>query len=343
MPDQSTDYDIGKEEMTASITAKNTNAKTTDVTDTSVVDTSIVDMNVINTSANGMTAGETNIEAVIDIEIVPTLPAYVHLIEEELNREDPSPAHVAELMSQDIGLVTRVLRLANSTIYSRSTSQVGTIGDAVQRIGMKEVRGICLMVALAPMFAVADPQLNLKMLWKHSLAVALASKVLHCHCPIHIQKQLSTEVLHVSGMLHDIGLIVLAQQAPDAFSEVRHLRSRGNDSICDCERTVLGFSHADISFMILQRWNFPDLLTEIVQHHHEYNQVKGEVALHARVIHIADCICNLHGNCDNFEGLTEPYDSDAWNDLGLDESHITLITEEIDQMIENAEIFALLS
>ncbi|MBU8932820.1 MAG: HDOD domain-containing protein [candidate division Zixibacteria bacterium] len=314
--------------MTTSATTENTYAKVIDVNDFGV---------------DEMTSTEADIGAIIDVEIVPTLPAYVHLIEEELNREDPNPARIAELMAQDIGLVTRVLRLANSTIYSRSTIKVATIGEAVQRIGIREVRGICLMVALAPMFAVSDPHLNLKMLWKHSLAVALASKVLHRHCPKDIQKQLSTEVLYIAGMLHDIGLIVLAQQTPDAFSEVRRLHSERNDPFCDCERAVLGFSHTDISFMVLQRWNFPDLLTEVAQYHHEYDQAQGKAALHARVIHVADCICNLHGNCDNFEGLAEPYDCDAWNDLGMDESHIGIITEEIDRMMENAEIFALLS
>jgi len=307
--------------------------KVTDISNTRIDDTRIDDS----------TMKETDIGAIIDIEVVPALPAYVHLIEEELNQEDPSPARIATLMAQDVGLVTRVLRLANSTVYNRSTARVATIGEAVQRIGIREVRGICMMVALAPMFAVSDPHLNLKMLWKHSLAVALATKVLYQYCPEDIQKQLSTEVLYVAGMLHDVGLIVLAQQAPDAFSEVRHLHSEGNKPFCDCERTVLGFSHSDISFMILQRWNFPDLLTEVVQYHHEYDQAQGKSALHARVIHVADSICNQHGNGDNFEGLTEPYESNAWNDLGLDESQISLITEDIERMMGSAEIYSLLS
>lgn len=321
--------------MTASSTLEDTDQVTKNGGDSRSPDSGVV-------CASGPKT-ETDIGAIIDVDIVPALPAYVHLVEAEVDRDEPSPARIAELMSQDMGLVTRVLRLANSAIYNRSTTEVATIGDAVLRVGIREIRGICLLVALAPMFAVSDPHLNLKKLLKHSLAVALASKALIHYCPPEIRHQLSSEVLHVTGILHDIGLIVLSQQAPDAFSEVRLLCSSTDKSFADCERAVLGFSHTDISYMVLRRWNFPDLLAEVVQAHHEYNQASGKIGLHARVLHVADSICNQHGNCDNFEGLVEPYDSGAWNDLGLDSESVSYITDDIDRMMEEAEIVALLS
>lgn len=65
---------------------------------------------------------------------LPAMSGTVTELLTEMNKDDPSPKRVAELVGKDPALLTRVLRLSNSSFF-RSSRQIGTAEEAVNLLG----------------------------------------------------------------------------------------------------------------------------------------------------------------------------------------------------------------
>jgi HD-like signal output (HDOD) protein len=62
------------------------------------------------------------------------------------------------------------------------------------------------------------------------------------------------------GVLHDIGLLLIATAFPD---ESLQIAEAGSDyHVAECERQLLGFTHFEIGADLLARWNCPAIVRE---------------------------------------------------------------------------------
>ncbi len=147
---------------------------------------------------------------------IPSLPPCVS----ELLRatEDPGTdaGYVAGILEKDVGLATKVLRLANSPLYGLR-SQVSTITHAVSMLGFKTTRELAFTASLFRMFD-SDPSGSPMAIWRHSVCTALASRVLGRHLGIE-----AAEDVFAAALVHDIGKFVLLQSIPQAFHSVVQL------------------------------------------------------------------------------------------------------------------------
>ena len=61
---------------------------------------------------------------------LPAMPRAVSDLLAEMNKDDPSPKRVGELIGRDPALTTRVLRLSNSAFF-RVSRKIGSADEAV--------------------------------------------------------------------------------------------------------------------------------------------------------------------------------------------------------------------
>ena len=180
---------------------------------------------------------------------LPTMSGTVTELLTEMNKDDPSPKRVAELVGRDPALLTRVLRLSNSSFF-RSSRQIGTAEEAVNLLGMTHVRSLVMAAALGGSFK-AVPGVNLQQFWRYSLRVAEISRSL-AGLLRHAEASAYT-----AGLIHALGDLVMHTGMPD---EVQRL-----DMIVpplDLRRSVFeyqtfGFSFAEVGAGMLERWQFP--------------------------------------------------------------------------------------
>ena len=67
----------------------------------------------------------------------------------------------------------------------------------------------------------------------------------------------------MAGLLHDIGLPLLAVGLPEEFRAIT--ANAANDAeIVERERELLGFTHFDLGAELLARWNCPQMVQEAV-------------------------------------------------------------------------------
>ncbi|MDP1704158.1 MAG: HDOD domain-containing protein, partial [Sulfurimicrobium sp.] len=177
-------------------------------------------------------------DLVQDIGGLITLPDVYLRINRLIEDPDSSIAGIAAAVSQDPSFTVRLLRVANSALYSFPSS-IDTVTRAVTIIGTSQLRSLALSMSVAKSFSGLPNELvSMENFWRHSLLCALAAR--------HLAREMrrcDPDALFTAGLLHDIGELVIFNRLPDQAVEVlqRVLDSQDELPVYDAEREVLGF------------------------------------------------------------------------------------------------------
>lgn len=201
--------------------------------------------------------------------------------------DDPevTATQVAAVITRDAGMVTRLLRIANSAYYAGSGS-IATVQQAIVKLGFRTVKAVVLSSAVYNSINKSAPQgIDLRPFWQHGLEVAVAAMLIAEEiCPK------ASDEAFVAGLLHDMGRVAFASAFPDKFRKVALQGHMG--WTLDGERSAFGVDHCEAGAFMAQRWNFPDVLQEGIANHHVVPgelpaDAKGRVAI---CVGLADCI-----------------------------------------------------
>lgn len=201
-----------------------------------------------------------------------------------LAKEDVSFAELAEVIEKDTVLAGNVLRLVNSALYGFQGT-VNSVRHAVAILGLAKLRNAVMSLSISRMWrTVRTPEgwssasFNI-----HSVATGILSDLLAQRLPAPYP-----EGAFVAGLLHDIGKLLIAISFPREYAMIRALFEGGEQSIEDCEREVIGTTHAVLSGAALGKWNLPGPIQRAVTFHHAPEQANlGQLDL-SHVVRAAD-------------------------------------------------------
>lgn len=199
--------------------------------------------------------------------------------------EDPmsSSSDIAKVISIDIGLSAKLLRLVNSALYGFPSS-IDTISRAVTVIGFNQLSTLALGISVITAFRDISPQsIDMNGFWNHSLSVATLARSIGEH------KGLSGERLFTAGMLHDIGRLVMFQQMPFQMEQAINLSIISGKSLYEAEIEINGFDHSKVGGALFKLWNIPKELTDIVRYHHTPLMAKNSPE-ETDILHLSDTI-----------------------------------------------------
>ena len=98
-----------------------------------------------------------------------------------------------------------------------------------------------------------------------------------------------------SGLLHDVGKLLIAVAMPEQFEALYKAYETGGESADDCEWSLLGVSPAEISGAIMKKWKLPEPIQQGVEFHHSPDEAdRGKLHL-AHVVEAADHYVNSFG------------------------------------------------
>ncbi len=267
------------------------------------------------------------------IENLPTLPEVANKLLRIINDPMTTAQDVANLISRDLSLTSKVLRLSNSAFYGVPRT-VATVHNAVVILGLKVINTMVFSITVVKMFP-ADGRHDLfprKKFWSHSVAVAVLSKLL----ALRMRKfsLFDPEECFCAGLIHDLGRIVMDQYLHDDFTKAVKIAMEEGIPLTDAEQRVFGFDHSDVGDWLTARWELPgDIRVPIVYHHRP--QLAPEAKEIAGVVHVADALAHAMDYGTPKIKSPPPPDPALIASLGLSEEDLVEAREECVGEIEN--------
>lgn len=250
--------------------------------------------------------------------------------------EDPetTAGQLTNLLSKDTALAARVLKIANSAMFSRQR-EITTLSQAIMIIGFKALKGIIVAATLR--------QLNRKygeiekLSWENSMFTAMAAN----RIAQHLRKRYIDE-LFLLGLLHDLGKLVLIRHTPEEYHQAVQLTKTGLTFI-DAEQQLLGFAHPLIGALVAKKWNFSPETCQVILHHHDplSTPLENETDEKTAIVQLANHMSHAQG-FGHFEGYKDTSESlkESATILSVDEATVSKICEETQKtFLEQSSVF----
>src|SRR6187397_662121 len=155
-------------------------------------------------------------EALKKVTTLATLPEVTAKIVSTVEDPKSTAAALHKIVSHDPALATRILKVVNSAFYGLP-GQIGSIERAIVLLGLNAVKNIAVAASLGQLFRSVKlcEGFTAKDLWTHSIAVAVAGRELAREMKVQIADE-----AFLCGMIHDIGLLVSLQTAPEQLRRI---------------------------------------------------------------------------------------------------------------------------
>ncbi len=207
------------------------------------------------------------------IEFLPTLPC----IADEAMKiiEDPGSSASDLVSHMDPSLAGEVLKAAKSAYCgSEKFHHIESVEQAVAVIGHSGISSIILHM---PFLSTIDGEESLfdpMGFVRHSLSCAVFAETVASAFVLG-----SPKAAHLSGMLHDIGIIIVYQFFKEEWQKINVLMEQRGWGRPQAERVVLGTDHASVGSMLLESWDLPNTIVESVRFHHLREEIgeRGEL------------------------------------------------------------------
>ena len=255
------------------------------------------------------------------ITSLPTLPGSVTRITRMLDNPEATAGEIGKEISKDQVLSAKVLKLVNSGFYGFS-QPVSTIPHAMVLLGYNVVKTLVLSTSVLDMMAK-----SLEGLWQHSLACARTCGIIARHLDMEDPEEIS-----VTGLLHDLGKVVLEEKMEEAFQEILARVEEENMLFYEAEEEVMEVTHANVGGWLLEKWQLPSQLVEPIMYHHSFHASRRH-ADRTAVIHLADILVRAEGFGSGGDRRIPVLAPDAMDTLKLEHSHLQEIMDDmVDQM-----------
>jgi putative nucleotidyltransferase with HDIG domain len=260
---------------------------------------------------------------------ISTIPDVVTKLRRMMDSPQMSAATVGDEISKDQVLAAKVLRLVNSGFYGFRTP-ITTITQAMVLLGFDVVKTLVLSASVLDILELM--QKHVAGLWEHSLATARVANALGERL-----KMPNPEEIAVSGLLHDLGKIVIAQRFPAEHRQIRAIVTVRNCLQLEAEREVLGATHPEIGMWLLKRWGLPAKLVNPIAYHTQFHPGR-EFADRTAVIHLADVMCRARGYGYPGDDRVPALNREAWDLLKVTMDDVRDVYLQLDN--ELADVLA---
>lgn len=252
---------------------------------------------------------------------LPPMPHVVHKARDIVQNPISGLKDIGDLIESDQALAMRILRLANSAYYSRM-GKVSSVQEAAVLLGLRVLSELITVAFMSKALgsSLKGYDLPAESLWRHSLAVAVGSRIIASKK----YPALANEAFS-AGLIHDVGKLILDRYILERKEEFLRFFADGEQAFLVAEKEILGFDHAEIASEVCKRWNFPKSISVAIKYHHHPSRLRGNKL--AYIVHVADEIAILSGM--DIEGLTLEIDDKSIQVLGIQSNEIEPIIDEV--------------
>ena len=256
---------------------------------------------------------------------LPSSAQLIAALYREIQKPDVDIDQVVRLVSMDIAITSRLLRMANSACYTRGET-VTSLDQALSWLGAFQAYRVACITVSAKLCELNLPlyRISAERLLANSIAMAVGMEV------VTAKAGLDRKAGYTIGLLHNLGRIVLQRVAwqmevPAGAGDLPDIQA-----VVNWERKVFGCTHAELGGSVLALWGMNPVFRQVLLHQHD---VESAVCLEVRqwgaLLHLT---ATLVAGTEFGLGVT----SDAWPisesvfvEAGIPQLDILQLSEEI--------------
>jgi len=196
---------------------------------------------------------------------LPSLSTIESALKDLLTADQRYTTQIAEIIRRDPSLTSRLLHLVNSVYYGLA-NPINNIEEAVFFLGVRQIRQLAMVTPIIEDFQklTQDRRFPWRQFWRHCIGTALLTREL-----VDLVESPEGESDYVSGLIHDVGKIVMSSVFPAHFHEIYYAQTDPVAELAETEREILGMDHAELGALFLEKQRLPDVFAEVVRFHHD--------------------------------------------------------------------------
>ncbi len=206
-----------------------------------------------------MTSSSSHLIRTMEIKNLPTLPHILLRVLDMCNHDDASLGAIAEIISRDAALSSKVIGASNTALYNRQNKYT-SFDQNLALLGLDMVKTIVISSSFYQVFnnLSITPGFDLKSFWGKSLMSAVLAK--------SIAREIAyphPEEAYLTGLMLNIGQLVLWSNFPKQYSALL------NDNIDESEllaqeEAKLGHNHCEVGSSLVMTWNLNSFIADAV-------------------------------------------------------------------------------
>ena len=197
-------------------------------------------------------------------------------------KKDVIPGELIDLVQTDPGITSKVLKLCNSAYYGFQR-EIASLHEAGNLLGVSTLVNLVLTSSAGKYFKDTNQGGGDGNRWEMCVANAIGSKIIASR-----HGKVDPERAYTAGLLENIGHLVLDRFMDSGVTAIRAVAMSGS-SLLDAEKKVLGMHHAEIGARLTTRWSLPEVMVDVIRHHHQPELATEDAEL-AATIHLAEIL-----------------------------------------------------
>jgi HD-like signal output (HDOD) protein len=274
-------------------------------------------------------------DAVRKVGSIATLPEVTVKIIKTVEDPRSSAAQLHAIISHDPALVSKILKVVNSSFYGLP-GQIASIERAIVLLGLNAVKNIAVAASLGQLFRGVSlcEGFTARDLWTHCVSVATTAR--------HLAKEMKLPIADeafLAGMIHDVGILVSLQVWPQQLrAACEKVRTSGGD-FCTIEREILGVDHQQLGAGLAETWKFPRSCQLVAGHHHNPAELADNNRLLVTLVFAADTLCCQSNQGFNLTALAQKLENGGLADVKVETSLLDRTRENLSKVLEGSQGF----
>jgi HD-like signal output (HDOD) protein len=210
---------------------------------------------------------------------------------------------VTRIIESDTSLAARVMRTVNSAAVGLR-SRCKSLSKAITLLGARAIASMATAMSLIDKFS--GDRGAAAVVTAHSAGVASCVRLLGAELKLP-----ERDALFTCGLLHDLGKLLMLQVSDsltigaehDPYPKMIEVNKGRHDVVHVLERTLYGYDHAVLAAHVLQVWQLPAPVPQVVAWHHQPDRAYhagGDMAKLVAAVRLADRMAY------ELRGLPEP-------------------------------------
>ena len=267
-----------------------------------------------------------------DVDKLPSLPHVLLQLLDICHDDNLSFVELAAILKQDPGLFTQFYsvchQLACDTSLESKTGQ-RTLEQTLKMLGINTIKSIAVTSSVHQFFSRTSLERTefLKQHWYHSLHCAIVAESIAMRCAYS-----HPEEAYTTGLLHDIGQLVLETGYPEKYTTTFAQLSE-DDYFHTLEQEEFGATHQQVGAEMLSEHGANNFVCDAVLYHHE--RVEHILDAHplVKIISLANMLTSSH-----FKTEDQSIFDAGEQMLGLDKELLLEIVEQSRQRMNDASL-----